>query len=54
MDPYPYHYLRRLRGEELTMESSVYSTLRRVLDEMQKMESRLGDCIEGRCDGLER
>jgi hypothetical protein len=54
MDLYPYHYLRRSHGEELTMESSVYSTLRQVLDEMQKMESRLGDCIEGRCDGLER
>jgi hypothetical protein len=49
MEHFPHHYSRRPRVGEPTD-----STLKVMLEELQKMESRLGDKIEGRCGGLER
>jgi hypothetical protein len=49
MEPFPHHYSRRPRVDE-----PVDSTLKVMLEELQKMESRLGDKIEGRRGGLER
>jgi hypothetical protein len=49
MEPFPHHYSRRPRVGEPTD-----STLKVMLEELHKMESRLGDKIEGRCGGLER
>jgi hypothetical protein len=45
IEPFLYHYCR----EEL-----VDPSLRFMLDELQKMELRLGDKIEGRCIRLQR
>jgi hypothetical protein len=35
------------------MEPTVDLTLRFILDELQKMETHVGDRIEGRCSGIE-
>jgi hypothetical protein len=53
MEPYPHHYSHRSRAAD---KPPVDPTLRFiVLNELQKMESRLDDRIEGRCGGgLER
>jgi hypothetical protein len=48
MEPYPNHYSRQTR----TDEPSVDPNLCFVLDELQKMETRLGDRIEGRCSDI--
>jgi hypothetical protein len=49
MEPYPHHYSRRPKSDEPPTDP----TLRFILDELQKMESHLGDRIEGRCGDLE-
>jgi hypothetical protein len=56
MEPYPYHYSRRSRPEEPADPSvrPVDPNVCLMLDELQHMESRLSDRIDGRCGGLER
>jgi hypothetical protein len=49
MEPYPFHYTRCS-----WVEDSVDPTVKFVFRELQKMEERLGDRIEGRCQGIER
>jgi hypothetical protein len=49
MEPYPHHYARRVKVDELPIDS----TLCFVLDELQKMETQLGDRIEGHYNGIE-
>jgi hypothetical protein len=50
MEPYPHHYTRRMRVDELPINSNLHF----ILDELQKMETRLGDCIKGHCSGIKR
>jgi hypothetical protein len=49
MEPYPYHYSCRNKPEE-----SVDPNMRILLEELQRMEARLSDKIEGRCGGFEQ
>jgi hypothetical protein len=56
MDPYPLHYSRHQRLEDVAEP-----TVQMMFDEMQRMgarlegmEARLGEKIEGRCSGLEQ
>jgi hypothetical protein len=53
MELYPQHYTRRSKADEGTVDVPLCLVLER-LDEVQKMEARLGDRIEDRCGGLER
>jgi hypothetical protein len=49
MEPYPLHYSRRPRAKD-----SVDPNFRMMLDELQRMEARLKDTIEGHYGGLDR
>jgi hypothetical protein len=49
MEPFPHHYSRRPKPD-VPMDSN----FRLMLDELQQMEARLSDRIDGRCSGLER
>jgi hypothetical protein len=49
MESYPHHYSCRPRKED-----PIDSNLCFVLDELQNMEVRLGEKIEGRCSELDR
>jgi anion-transporting ArsA/GET3 family ATPase len=49
MEPYPYHYSHCPK-----VDDSSDLSIRSALEELQKMELRLTDTIEGRCSGLER
>jgi hypothetical protein len=49
MEPYPHHYNRRSRPADNPIDPNFHL----MLDELQRMESRLSDKIEGRCSGLE-
>jgi hypothetical protein len=53
MELYPQHYTRRSKADEGAVDVPLRLVLER-LDEVQKMEVRLGDRIEDRCGGLER
>ncbi|GJN20050.1 hypothetical protein PR202_gb07376 [Eleusine coracana subsp. coracana] len=54
MEPYPFHYSRRPKPDSgVDSIDDIDPTIRFVFSELQKMESRLGDQIEGRCGGLE-
>jgi hypothetical protein len=53
MELYPQHYTSRSKADEGVVDVSLHLVLER-LDELQKMEARLGDRIEDRCGGLER
>jgi hypothetical protein len=48
MDPYPLHYTHRPRSTESTDPS-----IRTMIDELQQIVQRLGEKVEGRCNGLE-
>jgi hypothetical protein len=48
MEPYQYHYSRRPKSDD-----PIDPHFRLMLDELQQMESRLCDKIEGRCSNLE-
>jgi hypothetical protein len=50
MEPFPYYYSRRNRSSK----ESIDSNMRLMLDELQCMEERLSDKIDGRCGGLEQ
>jgi hypothetical protein len=49
MEPFPFHYACHVKSDD-----SVDPTVKFVFEELQKMEVRLGDCIEGCCHGIER
>jgi hypothetical protein len=49
IEPYPHHYSRRARTYELPINPNLCF----ILDELQKMETWLGDRIEGCCSGIE-
>jgi hypothetical protein len=59
MEPFPHHYSRRQRGDDSAVttvtESSAHvdSLVCIFLNKLQKMESCLGDRIEGHCSRLE-
>jgi hypothetical protein len=48
MEPYPLHYNRRPKSTDSTDPS-----IRSMIDELQQMVQRLGEKVEGHCDGLE-
>jgi hypothetical protein len=48
MEPYPYHYSHRNKPE------SIDPNFHMMLDELQRMEARLGEKIEGCCSNLEK
>ncbi|GJN23705.1 hypothetical protein PR202_gb11374 [Eleusine coracana subsp. coracana] len=55
MEPYRYHYSGRPKSDEsFAAIDAVNPNLQFVLAELQKMEIRLGDHVDGRCSGLER
>jgi hypothetical protein len=49
MESYPLHYTRRPKSDD-----PVDPNFCMLLDEMQRMETRLSEKIEGRCSGLEK
>jgi hypothetical protein len=49
MEPYPLHYTHRPKSDD-----PVDPNFRMLLDEMQRMETRLSEKIEGCCSGLEK
>jgi hypothetical protein len=49
MESYPHHYSHRQKSDAI-----VDPTIRFILDELQKMETWVGNRIEGRCTDLEQ
>jgi hypothetical protein len=49
MEPYPHHYTCRPKSDD-----SIDPNFHLMLDEMQHMEARLSERIDGRCSGLEQ
>ncbi|GJM92974.1 hypothetical protein PR202_ga09483 [Eleusine coracana subsp. coracana] len=53
MEPYPLHYSRRPKNDDDAAFASIDPNIKFMLEELQKMEIRLGYRIEGRCVGIE-